>query len=96
MQSAKVTSKGQITIPIEVRSSMGLEPGTRVLFFQNAEGDFIMRPQTGTVMDLRGCLAGFAVPKTDEEMNALIAKHVAKLDEATKSGAPDVSEGEAA
>jgi AbrB family looped-hinge helix DNA binding protein len=31
-QSATVTSKGQITIPVEVRRSLGLQEGDRVVF----------------------------------------------------------------
>jgi antitoxin PrlF len=96
MYDAKITSKGQITVPIEVRKAMGLKPGSKVLFFQDAEGDFVMRARTGSVMDLRGCLAGFDVPKTDEEMNELIHQHALEVDEATKTNVRQVSDGEAA
>lgn len=34
MELAKVTSKGQITIPIEVRKMLGLKEGSKVLFFK--------------------------------------------------------------
>jgi hypothetical protein len=47
-------------------------------------------------MDLAGCLAGFEVPKSDEEMNQLLADHASELDDATKSNATPVSDGEAA
>jgi len=30
MISSKITSKGRITIPVEVRKRLGLKPGTRV------------------------------------------------------------------
>lgn len=96
MFEAKVTSKGQITLPAEIRKTMGIEPGSKVIFFQDAEGDFIMRARTGSIMDLRGCLAGFDVPKTDEEMNELIHRHALELDEATKTNARRISDGEAA
>lgn len=96
MPTAKVTSKGQITIPVEVRKAMGLEPGAKLMFFPTAEGDFIMRLRTGSIMDLRGILGGFDVPKTDEEMNEIIKRHAFELDEATKSGAEQASDGEAA
>jgi AbrB family looped-hinge helix DNA binding protein len=96
MPTATVTSKGQITIPVEVREAMGLKPGAKVMFFPNAEGDFVMRVRVGSIMDLRGCLAGFDVPKTDEEMNELLHQRAFELDEATKSGAAQASKGEAA
>lgn len=32
MPTAKMTSKGQITIPVEVRRELGLQTGSRVVF----------------------------------------------------------------
>ena len=37
-KQAKITSKGQITIPREVRRAMGVQPGDRVLFEGDKEG----------------------------------------------------------
>ncbi|MBR5508946.1 MAG: AbrB/MazE/SpoVT family DNA-binding domain-containing protein, partial [Lachnospiraceae bacterium] len=34
MELAKVTSKGQITIPIEIRRKLGLKEGDKVLFIE--------------------------------------------------------------
>lgn len=34
MELAKVTSKGQITIPIEIRKILGLKEGSKVFFFK--------------------------------------------------------------
>ena len=34
---AKLTSKGQITVPIEVRRLMGIAPGDRLLFESDGE-----------------------------------------------------------
>lgn len=95
MYKAKVTSKGQITIPAEVRNAMGLSPREKIVFIKGENGDFIVR-KVGSIMDLAGCLAGFEVPKSDEEMNQLLADHAAELDDATKSNATPVSDGEAA
>ncbi len=33
MTAATVTSKGQITIPADIRSAHGLEPGHKLIFF---------------------------------------------------------------
>jgi len=96
MVTATVTSKGQITIPVEVREALGLKSGTKVMFFPNAEGDFVLRARTGSIMDLRGCLAGLDVPKTDAEMNEIIQQRAFDLDEASKSGAKQVSREDAA
>lgn len=37
MELAKVTSKGQITIPIEIRHLLGLKEGSKVLFFRKGD-----------------------------------------------------------
>lgn len=34
MELAKVTSKGQITIPIEIRKKLGIKAGSKVLFIE--------------------------------------------------------------
>ena len=96
MPTATVTSKGQITIPVEMRKILKLKPGSRIDFYQVAEGEYVLRARTGSILDLRGCLAGISVPVTDEEMNELIHQRAFELDEATKSGAQQVTNGEAA
>ena len=35
MELAKVTSKGQITIPADIRKRLRLKPGDKVLFFED-------------------------------------------------------------
>lgn len=37
-RQAKITSKGQITLPLEVRRLLGVQPGDRVLFETNKGG----------------------------------------------------------
>lgn len=55
MQHAKITSKGQTTIPAEVRRKLGLEPGDR-LSFEEREGGYFVRKDPG-VDALFGCLS---------------------------------------
>jgi len=40
--SSAVTSKGQVTIPKPVRDLLGIEPGTRVEFRANNDGEIIL------------------------------------------------------
>ena len=47
MATAAVTSKGQITIPLEVRKKLGLKPGDRVRFIEGEHGEYILKPKTG-------------------------------------------------
>lgn len=44
---ATVTSKGQITIPAEVRKALGLQTGDRVVF-RVVDGRAILHPEEGT------------------------------------------------
>ena len=44
MQSnAKITSKGQITIPLKVRQALGVKEGDRLVFEQNGR-EMVVRP----------------------------------------------------
>lgn len=40
MEITKMTSKGQITIPIEIRKALKLEEGSKVAFITDDEGRF--------------------------------------------------------
>lgn len=56
MNEAKVTSKGQITIPKEVREKMNLHSGDRVLFEETKEGEIKISTQKKSILRLRGIL----------------------------------------
>lgn len=79
MATAAVTSKGQITIPIEVRKKLGLKPGDRVRFIEGENGEYILKPKTRSIMDLCGIGKWEGPPVTIEEMNETIAKGWAGL-----------------
>ncbi len=74
MATAAVTSKGQITIPIQVRKKLGLKPGDRVLFEESESGEIVLKPKTGSIMDLRGVFKWRGRPVSIEEMNETIAR----------------------
>ena len=77
MPTVTLTSKGQITIPIEIRRKLRLKDGDKIDFFETEEGMYAMRPKTGSIMELKGVLQqlGYAVPNpavTIEEMNSAV------------------------
>jgi AbrB family looped-hinge helix DNA binding protein len=74
MATAAVTSKGQITIPLEVRKKLGLKPGDRVRFIEGKHGEYILKPKTGSIMDLKGFVHWTGKPVSIKEMNETIAK----------------------
>lgn len=68
MTVATMTSKGQVTIPKDVREALGLEAGTKIDFVRVGDR-FWMRPKNGSVEDLFGLAAHDGPPLTIEEMN---------------------------
>lgn len=40
---AKVTSKGQVTVPLAVRESLGLQPGDQLVFREGPDGYVVTR-----------------------------------------------------
>ena len=73
MVSAKVTSKGQVTIPAAVRAALGLDAGSRVEFVEIGNRQFAIVPTNEEIQALTGMLQRPAVPVTIEEMNTAIA-----------------------
>jgi len=79
MSTATVTSKGQITIPIQVRNALGLDAGDRIEFVQVGKGEFSIVAATRSVKELNGLLYRKGQkPVSIEEMNAAIAKGAAR------------------
>jgi antitoxin PrlF len=56
MSEATMTSKGQVTIPAEIRKALGLTAGERVVFTQLDDGTTIMRAKTRSILQLKGLL----------------------------------------
>jgi AbrB family looped-hinge helix DNA binding protein len=56
MSEAIITSKGQVTIPADIRKALGLGVGERVVFTQVDGGTIVMRSKTRSVMELTGIL----------------------------------------
>ena len=42
MDTAKVTTNGQVTIPADFRRLLNIKPGNKVLFFQRENGDVVI------------------------------------------------------
>ena len=77
MASATLTSKGQITVPVEVRRTLGLEPGDRLLFVEEA-GAFRIVPANAPVTALKGMVSKPAKPVSLADMDRVIRRGAAR------------------
>ena len=74
MTTATITSKGQVTIPKDVRVRLGVDAGDRVEFIEVGDGIFQIVAVTQDVKALKGIVPGPKKAVTVEEMNAAIAE----------------------
>jgi antitoxin PrlF len=42
MNLAKISSNGQITVPVEIRRALGLKSGDKILFFTKSDGEVVI------------------------------------------------------
>ena len=65
-----MTTKGQVTVPREIRDRLGLKPGDKMAFTMLSDGTVVMRPKTRRLADLAGSLTRPGQPKVSvENMN---------------------------
>ena len=68
MPTATLTSKGQLTVPKEIRDQLGLKPGDRLSFEIRESGSVVMEPETVDFRGLTGILEYEGEPATLEEI----------------------------
>jgi antitoxin PrlF len=78
MPQATLTSKGQITLPKEVREGLGVGTGDRVDFVETAKGVYTVVAAARDIRDLKGVIAKPPRPVTVEAMSRAIAKRASK------------------
>ncbi len=76
LSTAKVTAKGQITIPKHVRDSLNLKPGDKVRFEVDNDGGARMKAMNRSIDDIVGMLKPYydGPAISVEEMNDAIAE----------------------
>jgi len=74
MVEATMTSKGQLTVPAEVRRALGLQPGSKVEFVATERGAYELTVKRGSIQGLKGMFPAPAVPVTLEQMDDAIAQ----------------------
>ncbi|HEX4321238.1 MAG TPA: AbrB/MazE/SpoVT family DNA-binding domain-containing protein [Acidobacteriaceae bacterium] len=79
MASATVTSKGQITIPVETRKALEIKPGDNVDFVHTDDGNVVLFARNQPVQRLKGMFGKFPRTVSIEEMNEAIAIRGSRL-----------------
>ena len=104
MEVAKVTSKGQITVPISIRRKLGINEGEKVLFIDKADGVLMVNPNTfqgeytADTVDT-SAVAETAAPKINKDATAAplpVAAVSPDKEETAVAEAPAASEPEMA
>jgi antitoxin PrlF len=73
MTAATLTSKGQLTLPKDVRDALGVGPGDRVDFVKMEDGNFAVLPATHSVKRLKGLIPSPKKAVSLEDMDRAIA-----------------------
>lgn len=60
MELAKITSKGQITIPVSVRRKLGVKDGDKVLFLDEGQGVVMVNASVQALIEAQADFAGVA------------------------------------
>lgn len=80
MSTATITSKGQTTIPKEIREFLKLSPGDRIDFIVEADGRVYMQPANIDVEELSGILHQSGRKAVSvEQMNEAIQQRAGSL-----------------
>ena len=71
-----MTTKGQITIPADVRKALNLRAGDKVVFITRESGEVVIFPATREVKTIKGMIEKPAEPVSLDTMDSVIkARH---------------------
>ena len=74
--STAITTKGQITLPKAIRDKLGVKPGDRVTFREQADGKIVVEAATVDLLSLCGVIKPKVRGVTVEDMNEAIGQAV--------------------
>lgn len=77
MPTSTLTSKGQVTIPKEIREALGLKEHDRVNFVKRGS-DILIKPIKGNILDLRGSVKPRKRPENFEEIRKITRKIITR------------------
>lgn len=79
MITATITSKGQITIPKDIRDHLGLHAGDKISFIEDKDGSINLIPIKKPLSALKGLVAKPKKPVSVEDMNNAIKRKAARF-----------------
>lgn len=76
--ASRMTQKGQVTIPKEVRERLHLITGDKVAFLLNSQGEIVIKPVTRKVSEVVGILSKYRKdkPVSIEEMDQAVQQQL--------------------
>ena len=75
MELAKVTSKGQVTIPIEIRKKLGIKNGDKILFVEESGRVYMINSSMDALREAQKAFEGEADRlglRNDDDVMAMI------------------------
>jgi antitoxin PrlF len=84
MPTAPLTSKGQITLPKQIRERLGLTTDDRVAFHERPDGSVVLEPETVDLLSLRGCVRPQVRRVSIDDMRAAVKRTVARRNARTR------------
>ncbi len=78
MSTSTITSKGQTTIPKDIRERLNLQPGDRLEFVIDDDGRVLVLPASIDASELAGILKPPAQPVSVADMNRAIRRRGGK------------------
>ncbi|MCL2784368.1 MAG: AbrB/MazE/SpoVT family DNA-binding domain-containing protein [Propionibacteriaceae bacterium] len=76
MVTATMTSKGQITIPAQIRARFNLQPGDQLDFWEDETSSLRLTPRTRRIEDFFGIFPYDGPPLAIEDFDSVIADAV--------------------
>ncbi len=76
MNLAKISSNGQITVPVEIRRRLNLKEGDKILFIERENGEIVINNASSTaILKAQKAFEGVAEAigiKNEDEVQALV------------------------
>jgi len=73
MEIAKITSKGQVTIPIDIRRKLGVKEGDKILFVEEEGKIYILNASMEALRKAQAAFAGEAQRVGLKDTNDVVA-----------------------